>query len=156
MQLTQFTDLGLRVLMYLNQPGRTRLVTNHEIASQFNVPLNHLVKVVHQLGKLGWITTLRGRNGGLLLRADPQQLSIACIVRHMESDKPLIDCKASACTLTGHCRLSHALQEAVQVFYAHLENISLADVCTHETGLAIVRMHQLFLNTPEHVSSPPV
>ena len=55
MQLTRFTDLGLRVLMYLTHRDREQSVTIAEIASQFSVPHNHLIKVVNRLGKLGLI-----------------------------------------------------------------------------------------------------
>ena len=48
MQLTRFTDFGLRVLMYLTQcRDRPAAVTIPEIAARFDVSRNHLVKVVH-------------------------------------------------------------------------------------------------------------
>ena len=53
MQLTRFTDLGLRVLMYVAQHDRADPVTNAEIAAQFQAPHNHVIKVVHRLSKLG-------------------------------------------------------------------------------------------------------
>ena len=65
MQLTRFTDLSMRVLIYLAwQPdGVTSNIA--AIARAYTVPENHLVKVVHHLGKIGMVKTIRGRNGGL-------------------------------------------------------------------------------------------
>jgi Rrf2 family nitric oxide-sensitive transcriptional repressor len=74
MQITKFTDLGLRVLMYLSQEVNGQVVTIQEIAQQFNVPRNHLIKVVTRLNKLNWISTTRGRTGGLKLGANANQL----------------------------------------------------------------------------------
>jgi Rrf2 family nitric oxide-sensitive transcriptional repressor len=50
MQLNRFTDLGLRVLMYLTHRDREQPVTISEIAERFEVSRNHLVKVVHFMG----------------------------------------------------------------------------------------------------------
>ena len=48
MQLTHFTDLGIRVLMYLTE-SRSEPVKISEIAEQFKAPRNHLIKVVNKL-----------------------------------------------------------------------------------------------------------
>src|SRR4051794_4907145 len=84
MQLTRFTDLGLRVLMYLTQPERVDAVTNAEIADQFAVPHNHVIKVVHKLGKLGWIRTQRGRGGGIVLGVSAATLRLGDVLRGLE------------------------------------------------------------------------
>src|SRR5690606_7276386 len=65
MQLTQFTDLGLRVLMYLSHPDRGTPVTVGEIATRFGASRNHLIKVVHFMAQQGWLITTRGKGGGL-------------------------------------------------------------------------------------------
>ena len=65
MQLTQFTDIGLRVLMYLSQLPSDARTTIDQVATALNVPRNHLTKVVARLATLGWVNSLRGRNGGL-------------------------------------------------------------------------------------------
>ncbi|MGE8640842.1 MAG: RrF2 family transcriptional regulator, partial [Achromobacter sp.] len=68
MQLTRFTDFGLRVLMYLTQcRDRPAAVTIPEIAGRFDVSRNHLVKVVHFMAQREWVSTSRGKGGGLSL-----------------------------------------------------------------------------------------
>lgn len=48
MQLTTFTDYGLRTLMYLAaEPDR--LCSVRELAEYYDIARNHLVKVVHKL-----------------------------------------------------------------------------------------------------------
>ena len=68
MKLTRFSDIGLRVLMYLARESRSPSVTVAEVATQFDVPHNHLVKVVGMLARIGWVDAVRGRNGGISLR----------------------------------------------------------------------------------------
>jgi Rrf2 family nitric oxide-sensitive transcriptional repressor len=151
MQLTRFSDLGLRVLMYLTQHERPETVTISEIATQFDVPVNHLTKVVHRLGQLGWVSTLRGRKGGLRLARPAVDIRVGEVVRAMEGHEALIDCEGLQCRLTGACLLRGALKDALDAFYHSLDRHSLADICAGRTGEAIIRMHRQFL-----ADSPPL
>ena len=146
MQLTRFSDLGLRVLMYLSQHDRAEPITIGEIAGQFQVPVNHLTKVVNKLGHLGWVSTLRGRHGGLRLACPADGIRIGEVVRLMEDHEHLIDCDGLACGLTGRCLLKRALDNALNAFYDSLNGVTLADVTAQRTGEAIIHMHRQFLS----------
>ncbi|MBI1772584.1 MAG: Rrf2 family transcriptional regulator, partial [Burkholderiales bacterium] len=84
MQLTHFTDLGLRVLMYLSHKDRQEPVTISEIATKFAISRNHLVKVVHFLAQKNWITTTRGKGGGMALAQDVKAYRLGSIIRELE------------------------------------------------------------------------
>ena len=142
MQLTRFTDLGLRVLLYLTHKERDTFVTIAEIAEQFEVPHNHLIKVVNRLGKLGWIVATRGRNGGLNLVCDPRRLSLSTIIQGLEGTTQLIDCASPPCALKSGCQLKSALDIGLRAFYASLEKVYLADMVKTPTGEKIVKLHR--------------
>ena len=112
MRLTRFSDIGLRVLIYLERAGeRPHPVTVAEIGKQFDIPLNHLVKVVGQLAKLGWVQATRGRNGGLRLAADPVTLTIGQVLRKLEGEEDeLVDCEGTDCALKMDCQLRGMLR----------------------------------------------
>ncbi|MFT3735080.1 MAG: Rrf2 family transcriptional regulator [Rhodocyclaceae bacterium] len=144
MQLTRFTDFGLRILMYLTRERDTP-VTIGEIARQFEVPHNHLVKVANRLGKLGWVTAVRGRNGGLVLGADADSLRIGEVLRQLEESESLIDCESQPCALNGRCLLKAALNAGLAAFYDKMNEYSLADVSRGKTGSAIITLHRDFM-----------
>lgn len=146
MQLTRFSDLGLRVLMYLAHHDRADPVTIAEIATQFQVPTNHLTKVVNKLGHLGWVSTLRGRHGGLRLARAAADIRVGEVVQQMEGHEQLIDCAGLECVLTGRCLLQGALNAALRAFYDELNRHTLADVCATRTGEAIIQLHRQFLS----------
>lgn len=154
MQLTRFSDLGLRVLMYLAHQDRPEPVTIAEIATQFQVPTNHLTKVVNKLGHLGWVSTLRGRHGGLRLAQAPTQIRVGEVVQQMEGHEALIDCAGLDCVLTGRCLLNGALNAALRAFYDELNRHTLADVCGKRTGEAIIQLHRQFLDQRTTLSIP--
>lgn len=146
MQLTRFTDLGLRVLMYLARVERDDPVTNQEIADQFLVPHNHVIKVVHRLGKLGWVDTQRGRNGGLRLGVAPSALRIGRVLRELEGDTAIINCHEPPCVLRVGCLGKSALDAALDAFYAKLDEYTLADLTSQRTGAQLVTLHRKFVS----------
>ena len=76
MHLTRFTDLSLRVLIYLTHNERKGLVTVTELAERFKWSRNHMVKVVHFMSTKNWVQTHRGRFGGLTLKMHPSEYKI--------------------------------------------------------------------------------
>jgi Rrf2 family nitric oxide-sensitive transcriptional repressor len=71
MKLTQYSDLGLRLLMYLAL-RYDESATIQEVSIRFAVSKNHMVKISHQLTKSGLIESTRGRNGGVRLARPPE------------------------------------------------------------------------------------
>jgi Rrf2 family transcriptional regulator, nitric oxide-sensitive transcriptional repressor len=130
MRLTTFTDYGLRVLIYLGSydGGQTKIA---DIAASFGISENHLVKVVHFLGQAGFIETLRGRSGGIRLAAAPDAINVADVVRLAEGLDIPVECfdpETNTCGIAKNCRLRGVLGEALDAFYAVLENYTLQDL----------------------------
>ena len=145
MRLTRFSDIGLRVLIYLSRTDASRTtVTVAEVASQFDIPQNHLVKVVGHLAKAGWVQALRGRNGGISLVVEPASLRIGVVLRELEGDPELVNCEALSCRLSADCLLRDALRAGMDAFYEAMNRYSLADLVTGNTGEQIIRMHRSF------------
>jgi Rrf2 family transcriptional regulator, nitric oxide-sensitive transcriptional repressor len=154
MRLTRFSDIGLRVLIYLVGAGDRRPhVTVAEIGSQFDIPVNHLVKVVGHLARAGWIEAIRGRNGGLRLQADPSKLRIGAVLRELEGAEELVDCEGTNCRLSQDCHLRRALAAGMRAFYDTLDGYTLADVTRGGTGEQVLQMHRMYFRQPEPVAA---
>lgn len=140
MKLTAFTDYSLRVLMYL-AVDPTRRATIGEISESFGVSENHLVKVVHFLAKHGWIETIRGKGGGLLLAMPAEQVSVGKVVRDTEGAAVPAECFSTGgghCVIDGCCELKGVLGEAVRAFYSVLDHYTLADIARNRRTLGKV------------------
>ncbi|NUY02269.1 Rrf2 family transcriptional regulator [Paraburkholderia youngii] len=141
MRLTDYTDYALRVLLYLAVRG-DGLSTIHDISEAYGISKNHLMKVVQQLGELGWVETVRGRNGGLRLAAQSLSLTVGDVVRVTESDFALVGClpdrqgQERPCVITPHCRLRGALQAASLAFLAELDRFTIGEVAQPKSPLA--------------------
>jgi Rrf2 family nitric oxide-sensitive transcriptional repressor len=147
MQLTRFADLGLRVLMYLTHERPDSPVTNAEIASQFQVPHNHVIKVVNKLGKLGWVDTQRGRGGGLRLAVPATSLRLGDVLLGLEATRSVVDCEDPPCVLKQRCSLKGALDQALASFYSTLNEYTLAELCRNRTASALITLHRKYAAT---------
>ena len=129
MRLTTMTDYALRLLMYVAQHPE-RLCTIAEVAGAYRISETHLMKITQLLGQSGWLETVRGKGGGIRLARAPQQINIGAVVRDVEPDFYLVECMGAndQCMLTGRCRLTGVINEALRGFLDRLDASTLADL----------------------------
>lgn len=130
MKLSVYSDYSIRVLMQavLCHPERA---TVDEVAGTFGISRHHLVKVVHDLGRSGYLENHRGIGGGFTLARPPEAIRLGDIVRLGEETETVIHCmdrKKRACRLSPTCQLKGVLDEAAAAFFGVLDHYSLADV----------------------------
>lgn len=129
MRLTNFSDYALRVLMYAAARDE-RLITIDETAKVYGISRAHLMKIVNQLTRAGYLKAVRGRSGGLTLAKRPNKIRLGDVVRATEPDFVLVECFGAdnQCVITPRCRLRRALGEALGAFIATLDRYTLADL----------------------------
>lgn len=131
MRLTNYTDYSLRVLIYLAAKEPNELSNITEIAEAYQISRNHLTKVIHELGKIGVIQTIRGRGGGIKLAMEPSQINIGDVVRKTEDDFKLVECFGdghASCAITPVCGLKHVLHQALTAYLGVLDGYTLEDI----------------------------
>jgi Rrf2 family nitric oxide-sensitive transcriptional repressor len=129
MRLTNFSDYALRVLMYAAARD-DRLITIDETAKVYGISRAHLMKVVNQLTRAGFLKAVRGRSGGLILAKHPTKIRLGHVLKATEADFALVECFSpdNQCVITPRCRLRGAFGEALHAFLASLDRYTLADV----------------------------
>lgn len=138
MQLTYYTDYSLRVLMYLAVNGG-RMVNISEIAERYKISRNHLVKVVHNLARGGFVKSYRGKGGGIELGRDPAKINIGEVVRYTEGPLKPVECfdaERNRCVIANACGLAEVIGEACDSFFATLDQYTLADLVKRRARLA--------------------
>jgi Rrf2 family transcriptional regulator, nitric oxide-sensitive transcriptional repressor len=139
MRLTLHTDYALRVLIHV---GRQKgdLVTINEIAECYGISKNHLTKVVHQLGRSGYLETVRGKYGGVRLLRNPEDVKLGEFIRETEEDFTLVRCmrcnSAEECRLSDGCIARDALSTGLTAFFKVLDGYTLADMLAEERQAA--------------------
>ncbi len=128
MRLTLHTDYALRALIYV-AIADGKLITIRDIAESFDISKQHLMKVVNDLSRKGYLDTVRGRGGGIRLRRPPRDINIGQVVRDTE-DLDVIGClgRRGYCPIERCCVLRGVLRDATQAFLAVLDGYTLADL----------------------------
>ncbi|MEC2057716.1 Rrf2 family transcriptional regulator [Peribacillus psychrosaccharolyticus] len=136
MRLTSYSDFSLRVLLYV-AVNSEKLVTIKEISEAYEISSNHLMKIIYNLGKMNYIETIRGRNGGIRLSRQPADINIGELIRKTEEDFYLVECfkEDNNCVITPVCSLKHMLNEALNSFFLVLDKYTLEDILTNKSVL---------------------
>ncbi|MBX9634470.1 MAG: Rrf2 family transcriptional regulator [Magnetospirillum sp.] len=127
MRITQFTDYSLRLLLYLAL-RRDRVVTVREVAESYGISAEHLKKIVRRLCELGYLSTVRGKNGGLLLAVEPEAINLGRLMRQ-EENLALLPCNDAGqeCPML-ECKLAGVIDQALGAFLGVLDGKTLADL----------------------------
>lgn len=136
MQLTQFTDYSLRALIYLTL--KNDICTIKDITEAYAISNNHMVKIIHNLAKLGLIKTIRGKNGGISMATSPQDINLGSLISKLESHFDLVPCfnkEKANCCIAPACKLKSILYEAQKAFMNVLNQFTLEDIIHNKIEL---------------------
>lgn len=128
MHLTLFTDYALRSLMYLTW-HQGRLSTSEEIARFFGISQDHIIKVIQQLARKGYVRSRRGRHGGVVLGHPPETIRLGDILRDFEQ-VALLEClhNTGVCVIEDNCKLQGILREGQRRMMSYFDGFTLADI----------------------------
>tara|TARA_R110000850_G_scaffold32172_27_gene88280 strand:- start:1225 stop:1692 length:468 start_codon:yes stop_codon:yes gene_type:complete len=137
MKLTSYTNYALRSLQLaaIKSPALVRV---DDVVKIHNLSKPHVMKIVHQLGRAGYLDTVRGRGGGFRLARSADQIIVGDVVRLTEGPLDVVECfnpVKNTCPLIGICVLSRKVQEATAAFMAVLDNLTIADISANKNQL---------------------
>jgi len=133
-QLTSFTDYGLRALIYMASLPNDQMTNISQVTDVYGVSRNHMVKIINQLSRAGLVTAVRGKNGGIKLGKPAETIRIGDVVRELEP-LTLVNCAGDFCHITPACRLKQVLHTAVEHFLDELNEYTLADMVRDNSPL---------------------
>ena len=136
MQLTQFTDYSLRALIYIAL--KKDICTINDITAAYTISTHHMVKIIHNLSKLGLVKTIRGKNGGLILAANLDDVNLGSLILKLESNFDLVPCfnkEKANCCIAPVCKLKHILHDAQKAFMNVLNQFTLGDIVQNHIEL---------------------
>lgn len=83
MQLLTRTVQSLRILIHVGRSPE-RLVTVQAIAEELAIPRHYATKLVYELVRAGFLTSIRGRLGGVALARSPSDIRVGEVVLAIE------------------------------------------------------------------------
>jgi len=137
MRLTSYSNYALRA-MQLAALRAPALVRVDDVVKVHGLARPHIVKIVHELGKAGYLETQRGRGGGFRLARAPEAITVGEVVRLTEGPIELVECfnsETNTCPLIGICKLSQAFGRATRAFLDVLDGVTIADIASNRDQL---------------------
>lgn len=138
MRLTRHTDNALRALIYLGIHTEEAPARITDIARRMGMSEDHLAKVIARLSQLGYVETIRGRDGGARLARPASEIVVGAVVRATEDNLNLVECfdpATNQCPIAPACALAPALDEALTAFFSVLDRYTLADLIAKPRAL---------------------
>ncbi|WP_439102856.1 RrF2 family transcriptional regulator [Congregibacter sp.] len=130
MRLTAYTNYSVRILIYCaSHPGQ--LVRIQDVAFAFGISKAHLLKAARQLGQLGYLSTVRGRSGGVQLGMAAERINIGEVIRELEDSSEFVECfdpTTNTCPIAGTCKLTGIFRRGLDAFYRELDAVTLAEL----------------------------
>ncbi|MFH0915877.1 MAG: Rrf2 family transcriptional regulator [bacterium] len=104
MVLSQRSQYAVRAVFELAKCEGSGPIKAAQIASAQFIPIRFLGNILTQLRQAGIVESVRGREGGYLLRGRPEGVSVGEVIRAVQGPMSAIDCVDAA---AGHeCPLS--------------------------------------------------
>jgi Rrf2 family transcriptional regulator, cysteine metabolism repressor len=127
--ITKETDYAIRSVVNLaGKPGA--FVSSAEIASQEQIPLQFLRRILQRLLKAGLVASREGAVGGVCLRRAPEKIKVLDIMRIFQGRVEISECmfRRKICANRRTCVLRKRIREIEKVLAAQFAGISIADL----------------------------
>src|SRR5690606_42013785 len=99
-----------------------------DLADCLEVSQIHEMKFVDIMTMQNWPITALGKGGGVRLNPDTLKRQLGQIVRILQRDNQIVECNDPPCVLRYGCGLKGILDQAMEQFYASLDQYILGDV----------------------------
>lgn len=132
--LSKKSQYALKALSYLAEHKDQGPVLISEIAKLKNIPIKFLENILLELKKANILDSKKGKGGGYFLKQNPEDVSLAKVIRISNGPIALIPCvslnfyeKCENCN-EDHCGLHDVLIEVRDASLAILEKKTLLDL----------------------------
>jgi Rrf2 family protein len=125
MLLSRASQYTVQALIFLARQPRGRMVMVKEIADELDLPMHYLAKLIQPPTRAGWLTTARGRGGGVCLNPGAEAVTLFDILQLTESQRSADECLLgfkvcedfNACVV--HCQWKPIKQELAESLGRH-------------------------------------
>ncbi|MEM7047460.1 MAG: Rrf2 family transcriptional regulator [Pseudomonadota bacterium] len=165
MRLTRHTNYALRMLMYCGSKNslaqdeaKGTLATIKEISAFYGLSEKFLTKILLSLTKHGFMTTVRGRHGGICLAMPADEIYLGDVIRKVEENFELAECFQAGevtCPLVHACGLNQALSRALEGFFDTLNEYTLDDLIQKQHNINVLVELTTAIDTPQSPEKTP-
>lgn len=130
---------ALRLMLDLATYNTGEPVSIKDIAKRQQISEKYLEQIIAVLNKAGFVRSIRGAQGGYVLKKDPKEYTVGMILRQTEGDLSPVSCigdEGTPCERKGTCvtvRIYEKINDAVNGVVDH---ITLSDLLEWQGDMA--------------------
>ncbi len=136
MNITQKCQYALRAILELSKKRGRGPLSVREIAEAQAIPSRFLELILRELRQGGYVESRRGVEGGYLLEADPEGLTVGEIIRLIDGSFDPVKCLGSRgaedCPLQGRCAFLNLWERARQALEDVYDTTTFAQLIREE------------------------
>lgn len=135
MRLSKKSDYALRTLMYLACRTEQAPMSIRTLAAVNDIPYRFLQQIILDLKSNGWVNTVAGRDGGIVLAKGADEISMGAVVRFFDGVLAPIGCVSithyEPCSQETVCRFRRLLLDIRNHTASLMDKTTLADLIVH-------------------------
>ena len=131
---------ALRLMLDLATYNTGEPVSLKDVAKRQEISEKYLEQIIAVLNKAGYVRSIRGAQGGYLLKKDPKEYTVGMILRTTEGNLAPVDCVDdegdSVCERKESCVTLRIWQQINDAVNGVIDHITLADMLQWQNELA--------------------
>src|SRR4029077_10182040 len=150
MKISAMEEYGLRCLVQVAKSEKTGPLSIPEIAKREGITVDYATKLLTSLRKGGFLSSVRGTQGGYLLTRKPGEITLGQVMRHLGG--PIFETSTcdhfpgseSQCVHLADCGMRSVWSGVTKHLFEMMDRITLATLMQNE-GAASDLMGKTFL-----------
>lgn len=130
----QFSTKGryaLRIMIDLALNAKEDYISLKQIASRQEISLKYLETIIAVLNKAGFVTSMRGKNGGYKLAGQPGDYTIGSILKLAEGNLSPVSCikdNVCLCERSSQCLALPMWKQLDHIMSSYLDSVTINDL----------------------------
>ena len=137
---------ALRLMLDLAQHrNEQEYVSIKKIAQRQDISEKYLEQIVALLARAGFVTSVRGAQGGYRLVKEPKEYTVGIILRQIEGNLSSVKCleeSPNKCDRCNNCVTIEVWKQINDAVNNVIDNITLQDLVDRQVAMANSRMEQ--------------
>ena len=124
--ITQNTDYAIRSLCYMAEKNG-EIVSAAELSSELQISWPLTRKILHELNKKGFVRSYKGKGGGFVIEADPQEIFILELMKIFQGPFSFNRCVVNkkGCSNMMKCQLRKKISEIEEYVTSELKPVTI-------------------------------
>ena len=131
LKINKSIEYALIAIKHIKSNNSNKLFSSREISDLYNIPYELLSKILQKLCKLGYLQSVKGPNGGYLLKKSLNKISLIKFIEEFEGPISFSQCTIETktdCSQFDLCNIKSPINEINNNIRELLSNMYLNEI----------------------------